>query len=192
MKKLAIWMGNCLSIAGRATMISSSLTSTFIYHMSMYLLPKTTSDKLDKQRRTFLWQGGRRKGQKKKYHLIKWEIICKSKDKGGLGIKDIKKMNVSLLTKWWWKLETQSGLWQDIVNAKYMQGMTVSSVKHRLTDSPVWSDLMKVKHIYLRGRKIHVKNGKNTLFWLDSWIGDNLYVFNSQFYLIYAVRKTSL
>lgn len=136
MKKLAVWMGSCMSIAGRTTMIDSSLSNTFIYHMSIYLLPKTTTDILDKQRRTFLWQGGK-KGQKEKYHLVRWETICKSKKKGGLGIKSIRKMNISLLTKWWWKLETQKGIWQDLIKAKYMHRDTVSSVKHRLTDSHV-------------------------------------------------------
>jgi hypothetical protein len=53
-------------------------------------------EKLDKQRRTFLWQEG---GQKRKYHLVRWETICQSKKKGGLGVKDIQKMNVSLLCK---------------------------------------------------------------------------------------------
>jgi hypothetical protein len=52
-KKLAIWKGKLLSIAGRTTLIDSSLSNSFIYHMSMYLLPKTTAKRLDKQRRTF-------------------------------------------------------------------------------------------------------------------------------------------
>ena len=107
LKKLSTWKESSLSMAGRLTLINSSLSSSFIYHMSMYLLPKTTIDFLDKQRMTFLWQGN---GSKKKYHLIKWEVICKSKYKGGLGIKNIRKMNISLLTKWWWKLEKEDGL----------------------------------------------------------------------------------
>ena len=52
-KKLAVWKGKSLSIAGRTTLINSRLSNSSIYHMSMYLLPKTTTDKLDKQRRTF-------------------------------------------------------------------------------------------------------------------------------------------
>lgn len=87
-KKLDVWKGGSMSIAGRTTPINSTLSSTYIYHMSMYLLPKTVTNILDKQRRTFFWQGG---GQKRKYHLVKWETICKNKKKGGLGIKDIKK-----------------------------------------------------------------------------------------------------
>jgi hypothetical protein len=71
-----------MSIAGRTTLINSSLTSTFIYHMSMYLLPKTIVNELDKQRRKFFWQGG---GHKKKYQLVRWEVICKSKKKEDLG-----------------------------------------------------------------------------------------------------------
>ena len=35
-KKLDTWKGSSMSIAGRTTLINSSLSSTFIYHMSLY------------------------------------------------------------------------------------------------------------------------------------------------------------
>jgi hypothetical protein len=47
-----------------------------------------------------------------------WEIICKSKKKEGLRIKNSRKINISLLCKWWWRLENETGLWQDLVRAK--------------------------------------------------------------------------
>jgi hypothetical protein len=47
--------------------------------------------------------------------------ICKHKKKGGLGIKDIRKMNLSLLCKWWWKSDNEEGLWQDITKFKYLK-----------------------------------------------------------------------
>lgn len=78
-KELDVWKGGLMSIAGRVTLINSSMSSSFIYHMSMYLLPKTVADDLDKQRRTFFWQGG---GVKRKYHLVRWGVLCKSKKKG--------------------------------------------------------------------------------------------------------------
>jgi len=168
LKKLSTWKGSSLSMAGRLTLINSSLSSTFIYHMSMYLLPKTTTEILDKQRRTFFQQGN---GSKKKYHLIQWKVICKSKHKGGLGIKDIRKMNISLLSKWWWKLETEDGLWQSIVKAKYMQGNNlITTIKHKADDSPIWSDLLKIRQFYLKGRSVTTKNGQSTLFWDDPWL----------------------
>lgn len=47
-KKLDIWKGGTMSIAGRSTLISSSLNNAPIYHMSIYLLPKAILKILDK------------------------------------------------------------------------------------------------------------------------------------------------
>lgn len=168
-KRLDIWKGGTMSIAGRSTLICTCLNNSPIYQMSVYLSPKTVTDKIDKVRRTFFWQGG---GTKKKYHLVKWTKICKSKQKGGLGIKDLRKMNVSLLTKWWWKLEKEDGLWQEIVTAKYLQTKSIFSVSHKPSDSPIWYDLLKVKELYLQGRSIKIKNGKKCRFWSDPWLYD--------------------
>jgi hypothetical protein len=52
-KKLDVWKGGTMSIDGRSTLISTSLNNTPIYHMSIYLLPKTIVKALDKIRRTF-------------------------------------------------------------------------------------------------------------------------------------------
>ena len=84
--------------------------------------------------------------------MVAWKTICKSKIKGGLGIKDI--------SKWWWKLDTENGLWEELVEKKYLKGNPISVVKHRLDDSPIWIDLLKIREVYLRGRVIQVANGK--------------------------------
>jgi hypothetical protein len=56
--------------------------------MSIYLLPKTVLNKLDKIRRRFFWQGG---GTKRKYHLVKWKKIYKNKKKEALASRILKK-----------------------------------------------------------------------------------------------------
>ena len=60
-KRLDVWKGGTLSLAGRTTLISSSLNNSPMYHMSVYLLPKSTMYQLDKIRRTFFWQGEEQK-----------------------------------------------------------------------------------------------------------------------------------
>jgi mannosylglycoprotein endo-beta-mannosidase len=70
--------------------------------MSMFLLPKIILKKMDSIRKRFFWQGN---GTKRRYHLVKWLNITKPKQKGGLGVKELRKMNISLSGKWWWKLE---------------------------------------------------------------------------------------
>ena len=73
-------------------------------------------------------------------------------------------MNVSLLTKWWWKLDKEEGLWQRIVKSKYLKNGSLLDVSHKQSDSAIWTDLLKVKDVYLQGRKRAVRNGKNTFF----------------------------
>jgi hypothetical protein len=53
--------------------------------------------------------------------FVKWEVVCRSKKKGGLGIMDIRKMNICLPCKWWWKLGREECIWQDIGRAKYLR-----------------------------------------------------------------------
>lgn len=98
-------------------------------------------------------------GGKHEYHVVKWKVLCRSKKKGGLGILDLEKQNISLMTKWWWKLETQDGLWQRIVKAKYFRNQSISSVKPRFNDSPCWKHIMKVKNVYFAGREVILNRG---------------------------------
>ena len=94
----------------------------------------------------------------------------KQEKKCGLGIKNLKKMNVSLLCKWWWKLEKEDGLWQRIVRYKYLRNNSIHNVSHKLNDSHIWSDLLKVKEVYLLGRDVSIKDGCYTRFWKDAWL----------------------
>ena len=69
-----------------------------VNHLSMYLFPLSNLESMTKIMRKFFWQGN---AKKKKYYLVKWNLNNKPKSKGGLGIKDLKLFNVSLLCKWW-------------------------------------------------------------------------------------------
>jgi len=109
---------------------------------------------------------------RKKYFLVKWCKIVTPKSKGGLSIHDLRKMNQSLLCKWWWKIEKGEGLWQEIVQKKYIkQSTTICMLKTKPSNFPVWNDLLKVKDLYLRGRIMIVGDGKMTDFWRDAWRG---------------------
>ena len=109
---------------------------------------------------------------KKKYHLVKWKRVSQLKKTSGLGVKDLGKMNVSLLCKWWWKLEYEQGLWQRIVKKKYLKNSFISLLKKKPKNSPVWNQLISIRDIYTSGRKLIVGNGNSTSFWKDTWLCD--------------------
>jgi hypothetical protein len=135
----------------------------------MYMLPKTVIKKMDVTRKRFFWQGN---SVKKKYHLVKWSMITKPKTKGGLGVKDLRRMNINLLCEWWWKFEKGEGMWQEIVKKKYRVRGGIANLKNKPSNSPVWNDLIKIKNLYLSGRIVKIGNGEDTDFWLDAWCGD--------------------
>jgi hypothetical protein len=104
--------------------------------------------------------------------MVKWAKGCRSKKKGGLGILDLRKQNISLLCKWWWKLDTEQGLWQDIVKAKYLRNKSVANVTSRFNDSPCWKGLLKVKNTYMVGRKVNLRKGNICRLRHDSISGE--------------------
>jgi hypothetical protein len=103
--------------------------------------------------------------------LVKWIKVTSPKQKGGLGIKDLRRMNLSLLCRWWWKLEHEEGIWQEIVRKKYKIVKGISELHRKPRNSSVWNDLLKVKQLYLKGRIMIVGNGKRVDFWEDPWCG---------------------
>jgi hypothetical protein len=138
-KKLGVWQGRYLSLGGRLTLINSSLSNIPLYMLSLYLAPASVLKKMDVYRKRLLWNGG---SSKNKYHLVKWDTVCTAKNIGGLGILNLRWMNISLLTKWLWKLEKEDGLWQTIVKKKYMKGKPLSVLKKKQGDSQFWRGIM--------------------------------------------------
>jgi hypothetical protein len=64
------------------------------------------------------------------------------------------------------------GLWQEIVSKNYKIRGEISNLKCNPLNSPVWNNLIKIKELYLAGRKIIIGNGRDTDFWRDPWCGD--------------------
>ncbi|RVW37057.1 Translation initiation factor IF-2, chloroplastic [Vitis vinifera] len=69
--------------------------------------------RLEKIQRDFLWGGG---NLEHKPHLVRWELVCLSKAKGGLGVKSLSLLNKTLLAKWNWCLANErEALWNQVI-----------------------------------------------------------------------------
>ncbi|WMV15559.1 hypothetical protein MTR67_008944 [Solanum verrucosum] len=86
------------------------------YMMSVFPAPAGVIDRIEVLRRTFFWQGNE---DKRKYHLVKWEEMNISKKIGGVGIRNMKFQNHSLMMKWLWKFAyAENSLWKEVIAAK--------------------------------------------------------------------------
>ena len=111
------WRGKFLSKAARLILTNSSLSSLPMFAMGLFLLAEGVHAKFDTPRAKFFWEGT---SPNRKYHMVKWALVCRPKALGGLGITNSRLLNIALMCKWIWKItQGASGLWVDLLKAKY-------------------------------------------------------------------------
>ena len=141
-KKLAAWVARMLSYGDRLVLINSVLTSLPMFLLSFFEIPKGVRKRLDFYRSRFFWQSNQ---LKRKYRLTKWNLVCRPKDQGGLGIKVLEIQNKCLLSKWLHKILNEEGVWKELLVNKYLGDKTLSQVQVKPMDSRFWKDILKGK-----------------------------------------------
>lgn len=81
--------------------------------MSLLSMPSSVRQRLEHIQMNFLWGGGNLEW---KPHLVRWELVCLSKKKGGLEVKCLSTLNNALLGKWNWRFANKRGaLWNQVI-----------------------------------------------------------------------------
>ncbi|KAL0011900.1 hypothetical protein SO802_007008 [Lithocarpus litseifolius] len=174
MNKLSGWKAKFLSLAGRAVLIKSVMSTIPNHIMQGVALPTHICDKLDKVNRDFLWGSTT---ERRKLHLVGWNKIVKPKEDGGLGIQAAKAKNLALLAKLNWRLyQEKDALWTQVILKKYC---SPSRVRARdpdaLPSSPNWKAIKVGFPIFSSGICWCVGTGARTKVWLDRWLkGESL------------------
>ncbi|GAV92760.1 zf-RVT domain-containing protein, partial [Cephalotus follicularis] len=139
------WVCKSLSFAGCLQLVKATLANMHTYWCSTFLLPSSTISACENALRNFLWgQQGRGK--------VRWNEVCKPVDEGGLGIKDTKTWNKSLLLKQIWQVLVANTLWA--------RGLLSWSWRQTLLLRP----LARTHLIYRCG------NGELFSLWFDPWL----------------------
>jgi hypothetical protein len=81
-KRLSGWKVKLLLIGGRLVLVNLVLTSLTMFMLSFFEVPKEVLNRMDKYRSCFL-EG---EGHKRKYRLIKWNIICSQRTRQVWGL----------------------------------------------------------------------------------------------------------
>lgn len=135
------------------------------------------ADKLVTIQRRFLWGGG---SDHRKIAWVKWRMVCLPKDKGGLGIKDIKTFNTALLGKWRWELFQQPDEpWARVLFSKYGGWRSLEEGKTGGHDSFWWKDLISIHNLQenralRREIEWRLGCGDKCRFWEDCWVHNDV------------------
>ncbi|RVW34350.1 Transposon TX1 uncharacterized 149 kDa protein [Vitis vinifera] len=168
-RRLALWKRQFISKGGRITLIKSTLASIPIYQMSFFRMPKIVVRRLEKLQRDFLWGGG---NMERKVHLVKWEIVCGDKGRGGLGLRKLGLLNKALLGKWIWRFACdRENLWKQVILAKFGQeeyGWR-SKKPNGAFGVGLWKEIMKETDWCWDNLEFMVGKGTKIKFWTDVW-----------------------
>ena len=84
-----------LSYGDSLVLVNSVLSSLPTYYICTLVIPKGVIEIIDKARRRCLWR--KDKNKERVNSLASWEMVCKPKKKGGLGIMDLHLQNKTFL-----------------------------------------------------------------------------------------------
>ncbi|KAJ1281361.1 hypothetical protein BS78_04G300500 [Paspalum vaginatum] len=118
-----------------------------IFAMMANKLPTWVRKDIDSICKKFLWAGSDSSVRGK--CLVAWPVVTKPTDLGGLGVLDLKLLNIALQTRWLWL--------------------------QRADENRVWSGLpikvaAEVRAFFEASIFIKIGNGRRTLFWQDKWL----------------------
>ncbi|KAJ0989529.1 hypothetical protein J5N97_007885 [Dioscorea zingiberensis] len=135
-------------MVGRLTLINSTTISLPVYGLNTYAILDATFDGISRLVRRFLWGRDSNSGGA---HLIGWSTVIKPKANGGLGIKDLKRMEDSLMVKHALDLINQEDKnWIKYMTFKY-GNLNIWNLKMHVKPSYIFKSL----HIVITKMKIH-------------------------------------
>jgi hypothetical protein len=154
-----------LSYGGKLIFVNSVLSSLPTFYMCMLKLNKTVVKVVNRARQHCLWDKQDRDHQNS---LAAWELVCKPKEKGGLGVINLEIQNDALLMKHLFKFFNQHDTpWVSMVWQAYYQSSPPQATG--LVGSFWWRDVCKLLTVFRGITTVEPGNGRSILFWKDRW-----------------------
>ncbi|XP_026429782.1 uncharacterized protein LOC113326232 [Papaver somniferum] len=169
--RLSVWRRISLSKGGKLALLKCILSSLPTYYFSLFKAPVSVIKLLEKKMRNFLWEF---KEGAKLSHLVNWDIVCAKKERGGLGVCNLKLMNTAMLAKWCWRFGVEKNkLWYKIIADKYGTDYSywLPGKVNLSYGVSCWRAIADCACYISENSTIFLHSGTNISFWNDCWRG---------------------
>ncbi|XP_026429943.1 uncharacterized protein LOC113326421 [Papaver somniferum] len=126
---------------------------------------------LEKKMRNFLWEY---KDGAKTSHLVNWDMVHATKERGGFGVCNFKLMNQALSAKWCWRYGVEKNkLWYKIIVDKYGDDFSFWN-PGKITQSygvSCWRSIAEMAGLIYDNCTLYLHSGRGISFWNDVWCG---------------------
>lgn len=167
-------MGKSKSIesrkAGKLTLLKTTAQVVPNFWMNLFLFPGEICTRIEKLMNAFWWRNGR---SGKGVRWMAWKKLCEVKENGGLGFKDLRQFNVSMLAKQGWRLlNNVNPLVTSIMKARYYPNTDFLNAKLGANPSFMWRSIMASQDDVRQGSRKRIGDGLSIRIWEVSWLPD--------------------
>lgn len=167
-QKVLNWKTQFLSAAGKEVMLKSVALALPVYSMSIFKLPKGVCDDIAQIMRKFWWG---KPEQEHGMHWVSWHKMIETKERGGLGLKDLQAFNDALMAKQLMRLITNpNALMSRVMKQKYFSKGDLFTAKVSPQASWLWKSWASARYLLQEGCVWRVGDGKTVRVWEDKWL----------------------
>nr|KYP70287.1 Putative ribonuclease H protein At1g65750 family [Cajanus cajan] len=185
--RLAAWKAKLLNRAGKLCLVKSTISSIPVYSMQSLWLPQAVCNRIDQACRRMLWA---KADNTRFWSPVSWDVVTQPKELGGLGVREARRVNVSLLGKLVWDmLSAPQKPWVNLLSSLYLHGESILCAQNKRGASPIWSSIMKALPSLREGFQPYLGSGASSL-WYTDWSGNGLWCGKVPFVHIADTNKT--
>ncbi|KAJ9562241.1 hypothetical protein OSB04_007401 [Centaurea solstitialis] len=167
-QRIQNWKVKSLSFGGRRQLVISVLQSLQLYWMAIFVFPSSVLHELEVLFRAFLWSQGESIQGKCR---VAWDIVCRSRDCGGLGIKNLTLWNRALIAKNLWDIiSDRPTLWVAWVRRLIGHATNFWIIRTNNSWSWVLRKMMALKDLIRPYVRMVIGDGRNAHAWEDTWL----------------------
>ncbi|KAL2248000.1 UNVERIFIED_CONTAM: hypothetical protein Sindi_2652300 [Sesamum indicum] len=137
-----------------------------LYWSSAFILPKKVTNEIEKRLRTFLWKGTTNSG----YAKVAWKDLCRLKDEGGIGFKDIAILNRTLMTKKLCDIIRcdRTSIWVEWLYQGRLRDTSIWTIREN-GGSWGWRKILRLRAFLRPMVDYQIGDGRTFYLWQDPW-----------------------